>query len=192
MSTFKDQLFQEYATKGLDRLRSELRNKYKPKKENRFDYKNITYEIGAIKTSREGLGFEISSKIPLELLSSNISKKKYFNYVKDIMFKKDKTPLTVNMENIVTTLSENEKKERDYVKLTYVYSEDELYNSDEIIKNVERLKKKPADIPAISGVTTIFGKLVLVSIEETIYKNAKENINSFIDANEEARKKYCS
>lgn len=190
MATLKEHLFQEYASKGLDKLRSELCNKYKPKKDNRFDYKGITYEISPAMVSKEGIEFEISSKIPQEQFSANVSKEKYFKSVKNIMLKKGNPPYTIDMENITTSLSQNEKKRRDYVKLKYIYSEDELYDIAEIGKRADKFKKNPADIPLVSGVATIFGKLVLLSIEDTIYKSAKENMLLFIDANEEIRKKY--
>ncbi len=190
MPTLKDHLFQEYASKGLNRLRIELCNKYKPKKENRFDCNGITYEISSVRVKKDGIEFEISSKIPLELLSRRTSKEKYFELVKGIMLKKDKQPSAIDMDNIVTSLGKNEKKERDYVRLTYSYSENELYDSAEIAKKVEKFKKNPEDIPVMTGVTTVFGRLVLLSIEDSIHKKAKENVQSFIDANEDVMKKH--
>jgi hypothetical protein len=192
MPTLKEHLFQEYASKSLNRLRSELCNKYKPKKENRFDCNGITYEISPARVTKDGIEFEISSKIPLEQLSRRASKGKYFESVKGIMLKKEKQPSAIDMDNIVTSLSQNEKKERDYVRLTYSYSENELYDSAEIGKKVEKLKKNPDSIPVIAGVTTIFGRLVLLSIEESLYKKAKENILSFINANDEIMEKQSS
>jgi hypothetical protein len=192
MPTLKEHLFQEYASKSLERLRSEFRNKYKPKKDDRFDCKGITYEIGPVRVTRQGMEFEISSKIPFEQLSNHPSKEKYFRSVKDLMLKKEKPPSSIDMENIVTSLSQNEKKERDYVKLTYNYSEDELYNSEEIIKKVDKFKKNPEGIPVIHGVTTTFGKLVLLSIEDAVYKKLRENVLSFIDANEDVKKRFAN
>lgn len=190
MPTLKEHLFQEYASKGLNKLRSDLCNKYKPKKENRFDCNGITYEIGTGRVTRDGIEFEISSKIPFERLSHRASKERYFESVKSIMLKKEKQPSAVDMDNIVTSLGRDEKKERDYVRLTYSYSENELYDSAEIAKKVEKLKKNPDGIPVIAGVTTVFGRLVLLSIEESIYKKAKENIMSLINANDEVLEKH--
>jgi len=190
MPTLKEHLFQETISRSLNRLRSEFRDKYKPKKDNRFESHGITYEIGSPLVTREGVVFEISSKIPLDILSSRATKEKYFKAIKDIISKKGKAPLSVDMENIVTSLSLSEKKERDYVKAKYIYSENELYDNSEITKKVDKFKKNPENIPVIPGVTTLFGRLVLQSVEEQIYKKAKENIISFINANEEIRKKY--
>ncbi|MBI5748791.1 MAG: hypothetical protein HZA00_06645 [Nitrospinae bacterium] len=190
MPTLKEHLFQESVSKSLNRLRSEFRDKYKPKKDGRFECHGITYEISSPLVTRDGMEFEISSKIPVELLSARATKEKYFKAIKDIISKKDKAPSSVDMENIVTSLSLSEKKERDYVKAKYIYSENELYDSNEITKKVDKFKKNPEDIPVIPGVTTLFGRLVLQSIEEQIYKKARENILSFINANEEIRKKY--
>ena len=190
MPTLKEHLFQESVSKSLNRLRSEFRDKYKPKKDGRFECHGITYEISSPLVTRDGIEFEISSKIPVELLSARAKKEKYFKAIKDIISKKDKAPSSVDMENIVTSLSLSEKKERDYVKAKYIYPENELYDNNEITKKVDKFKKNPEDIPVIPGVTTLFGRLVLQSIEEQIYKKARENILSFINANEDIRKKY--
>ncbi len=190
MPTLKEHLFQESASKSLNRLRSEFRDKYKPKKEGRFECRGITYEISSPLVTRDGVEFEISSKIPIEQLSSRVTREKYFKSIKDVISKEEKSPSSIDMENIVTNLSLSEKKERDYVKVKYIYSESELYNVDEITKKLDKVKKNPDDIPLIPGVTTLFGRLVILSIEETMYKKARENIISFISANDEIRKKY--
>ena len=51
MGSLKDQLFQQYAAAGLNRLLAAYRKQYLPKKGDRFNYNGITYEIGPPKVS---------------------------------------------------------------------------------------------------------------------------------------------
>ena len=45
------------------------------------------------------------------------------------------------MENIVRETRDQERKERDYVKLTYQYEENELYDDQDILKDIEEITK---------------------------------------------------
>ncbi|HUU50487.1 MAG TPA: hypothetical protein VMW81_05985 [Nitrospinota bacterium] len=191
MTNLKQQMYKEFAQEGINQLIEEYKRKYKPKKEDRFNYNGITYEIGPIKIT-DGIEFEISSKIPQEELSKKATLTTYFREVKKIISNAEKKPYSIDKENIIREISEDEKKERDYVKLRYVYLDNELYNNEEILKRSEEIIKNPQKhkIPEIYGINTLAGKLVVLSIRDAIYKKAKENMNDLISANEQVRKKF--
>lgn len=191
MSNLKQQMYKEFAQESINQLIDEYKKKYKPKKEDRFNCNGITYEIGPIKTT-DGIEFEISSKIPQEELLKKATLTAYFNAVKKIISKAEKKPYSIDKENIVREISEDEKKERDYVKLRYVYMDNELYNNEEILKRSKEIIKNPAKhkIPKILGINTLAGKLVVLSIRNTIYKKARENMDGLISTNEQVRKKF--
>lgn len=191
MASLKGQLFQQYANEGLRTLINECQVKYEPKKEERFNYKGITYEIGSAQATEKGVEFEISSKIPQDELSSKVTLQVYFQAIKDILVKMNIKPKAIDMENITRELGGNERKERDYVKLKYSYRESDLYNEKELMKKVEQLSSKndAGEIPNIPGVTTIMGKMILIAVRESIYAKASENMQDLIDANETVRRK---
>ena len=189
---YREQLFLQFTTVGLDKLTSEMQAKYQPKKGNRFNLSKITYEIGSPKIYNKGIEFEVSSKIPQDELQGQKKMEKYFNKIKSFIMKGKKKPDSIDMENIVWDLDKETEKNRDYVKLSYRYSWDELYNDKKILEESEALKNTPSSkgIPHIPGVVTISGKLVLISIRDSIYENAKAIIQDFIDANSKVRKEF--
>lgn len=189
MSNLKQHLYKEFAQEGINQLIAEYKKKYKPKKEDRFNYNGITYEIGPV-SIEEGIEFEISSKIPQDELPAKLTLSSYFNAVKKIMTRKGKKPFSIDKENIIREISEDEKKERDYVKLRYVYKDEELYNSEEILQKSIEITKNPKEhqIPEIHGINTLAGKLVVLAVQEAIYKKAKENMDDLVNANEEVKK----
>ena len=47
------------------------------------------------------------------------------------------------MENIVREISEEETKERDYVKLRYCLAEKTLYDDDMVLSELKRVQEQP-------------------------------------------------
>ena len=94
------------------------------------------------------------------------------------------------MENIVRNTLEESKKERDYVKVTYGYKETDLYNEKEIAKQIKNLEQKQIEekLPDVPGITTVGGRLVLMTFRQNLRDTASENIQRLIDANNEVRK----
>ncbi len=191
MSSLKSQLFQQYANEGLKALIHEFQQKYEPKKEERFNYNGITYEIGNAQTTEDGVEFEISSKIPQDELSSKVTLQDYFRSIKGILVKVSAAPNAIDMENITRELGGDERKERDYVKLKYSYTDTDLYDESELLKKVEEISSKgdTSKIPKVSGATTLIGKMILSAVKESIYSKAMDNMQSLIDANESVRGK---
>ena len=194
MPSLKENLFIQFAQQGLAALTEEFRSRYQSKKGDRFNVHGITYEIGSPTMSNGHIGFEISSKIPQDELTKAMPLSKYFEAVKSEVKKAPKKPKSIDMENIIRETREEERKERDYVKLTYSYSEDELYSQGEIGKAIEALAKKPGsrEVPVIPGVPTLAGRLVLLTVQEKIQELARQNVETLIRANEEVRKRLRS
>ncbi|MBF0293086.1 MAG: hypothetical protein HQK86_13120 [Nitrospinae bacterium] len=190
MGEVKNQLFLQHISKSLEEVRSEFRKKHTPKKDNRFLIKGITYEIGACKIDPDGYLFEISSKIPQEVLPKKMVIDKYFKEVVKLINKTSKKPLDCKMENIIRS-SEEEIKERDYVKLIYRYKENELYTLEEVEKSLRKHIAKGIPIPDAPGVATPMGKMVLHLLEESVKDNIRQNINDLIDANETIKKEIA-
>ena len=107
--------------------------------------------------------FEISSKIPGEELPESYDHSKYFKQIEK-RSGSVKKPVSAAMENIVRETRDQERKERDYVKLTYQYEENELYDDQDILKDIKEITKgssgKEAP-PKVPGVTTLAGRLIL-------------------------------
>lgn len=186
----REQLFLQFAGKGLNQVLNELIKQYQPKKGHRFNAYDTTYEIGLPTINEKGIIFEISSKIPQDKLSNKSGLKVYFNAVKKIMGKEKIKPISIEMENIVHSSNKMEKS-RDYVKLTYLCSFKTLYNEKEIEKEILSLSKNKDSlkkIPRIAGIVTIGGRLVLLSIKDNVYKNCKMHIQSLIKANREVKR----
>ncbi len=137
MSILQEQLFVQTATESLHRLTKDLQGKYEPKKGDRFNIKGITYEIGPPKFRDNKVQFEISSKIPGEELPANYDEANYFKKIDKICTGAKKKPASSDMENIIRETRDQEKKERDYVKLTYEYASEELFDEKEIQAEVE-------------------------------------------------------
>lgn len=189
MGEVKNQLFLQHIDKSLEEVRTEFRKKHTPKKDNRFLIKGITYEIGPCHIDADGYLFEISSKIPQEVLPRKVGIDKYFREVVKIITRKPKKPVDWKMENIVRS-SEEELKERDYVKLTYRYKENELYTLDEVEKRLKKYIAKGIPIPDAPGVATPIGKMVLHVIEESIKTLIRQNLLDLFEANETIKKRF--
>lgn len=165
--------------------------KYTPKKENRFFVNRITYELGVGHLTREGVVFEISSKIPGELLPNARFDARYFKEVRGIMMKAFKNPQDVRMENIIRSLNINELKERDYVKCIYLFKNEELYTEADIEKIIHAVNAGRMVLPNILGISTLGGKAVIFRVQESIHSAASRLVAAFIKANDAAIKKFA-
>ena len=190
MSTLKDQLFLEFAAEALSDLTDEYRDKFTSKRGDRFNVQGLTYEVGALALKNNLIQFEVSSKIPGDELSETMTEAKYFKAVSALVKKGKHKPLSIDMENIVRNTLEESKKERDYVKVTYGYKETDLYNEKEIAKQIKNLEQKQIEekLPDVPGITTVGGRLVLMTFRQNLRDTASENIQRLIDANNEVRK----
>jgi len=131
MGELKDKFFLQYISAGLEKVRDGFREEHTPKKGNRFLIKGLTYEIGTCRKDGAQYVFEISSKIPQEVLPKNVKIEKYFSSVIKLMNKCAKKPSESKMENIIHNTADEELKERDYVKLIYSYDENELCTNED-------------------------------------------------------------
>jgi hypothetical protein len=149
----------------------------------------ITYEIGPATMSREGIEFEVSSKIPQDELPSKADMVRYFEAVKALMTQAGKVPSSIDMENIIREISEEETKERDYVKLRYCLAENTLYDDNMVNTELKRLQEQPAAVklPEIPGVNTVAGRVVLSLLKRNVQRHAKAIMDELIKANEETR-----
>jgi hypothetical protein len=189
MANFKHQFFLQFASIGLTELIADYRNRYEPKKGDRFNVDGITYEIGPAKITQEGIEFEVSSKIPQDELPSKADMMKYFEAVRALMQRSGRVPLSIDMENIIREISEEETKERDYVKLRYCLAEHTLYNDGMVNDELKRLQEQPetARLPDIPGVNTVAGRVVLNLLKHNVQRQAKIIMDELIQANEETR-----
>jgi len=194
MANFKQQFFLQFASLGLTELIAEYRNRYEPKKGDRFNVEGITYEIGPAKIADEGIEFEVSSKIPQDELPSKADMMQYFEAVRALMQRSGRVPLSIDMENIIREISEEETKERDYVKLRYCLAEHTLYNDTMVNAELKRLQEQPeaARLPDIPGVNTVAGRLVLNLLKQNVQRQAKAIMDELIQANEETRQQVRS
>lgn len=191
MSSLQAQLFVRTASVSLNRLTKDMQKRYEPKKGDRFNVKGITYEIGPPKfvDAEKAIRFEISSKIPGEELPESCDHANYFEQIEK-RNESSKKPVSADMENIVRETRDQERKERDYVKLTYQYADRELYEEEAILRDVgeiargERAQRMPPPVP---GVTTLAGRLILERVETSLYEAARANVESLIDANQKVR-----
>lgn len=191
MHSLKQQMFQQFAGEGLRTLIQEYKTIYEPKKEDRFNYKGITYEIGPARIVEDAIEYEISSKIPQDELPEKTGISKYFQEVKRIVSKAKKRPHSIDMENIVRELGANEVKERDYVKLKYRYGLEELYEEEEVLREAEELAQDPTkgETPVVPGLATVAGRLILSHVRQTVVEGTRTNVQLLIDANETVRTK---
>jgi hypothetical protein len=189
MANFKQQFFLQFASLGLTELIADYRNRYEPKKGDRFNVEGITYEIGPAKITPEGVEFEVSSKIPQDELPGKADMMKYFEAVRALMQHSGKVPLSIDMENIIREISEEETKERDYVKLRYCLVEHTLYNDAMVNAELKRLQEQPeaVTLPDIPGVNTVAGRMVLNLLKHNVQRQAKTIMDELIQANEETR-----
>ncbi|MBI2876666.1 MAG: hypothetical protein HYY20_07275 [Candidatus Tectomicrobia bacterium] len=194
MGSLKDQLFQQYAAAGLNRLLAAYRKQYLPKKGDRFNHNGITYEIGPPKVSNGTIEFEVSSKIPQGELLPGVSLNDYFDAVRDRIGRETpKAPDSIDMANIVRDKREDRNGERGYVRLKYSYREDELYTEQDLQEELRRIQEGQGryQLPPIPEVTTLAGRLVLVFIQDHIYQGARDSMEVLIEANEAVRQALC-
>jgi hypothetical protein len=189
MANFKQQFFLQFASLGLTELISEYRTRYEPKKGDRFNVEGITYEIGPATITPAGVEFEVSSKIPQEELPSKADMMRYFEAVKSVMLRAGSAPSSIDMENIVREINEDETKERDYVKLRYCIAEHTLFDDQLVNEELRRLQENPAadQPPSITGVYTLAGRVVLSLLKRNMQQQAKIIMDNLIKANEETR-----
>lgn len=192
MATFRQQLFHEYAARGILASIEAFQAKYQPKKESRFNVDGITYEIGPARLSTEGIEFEISSKIPQDELDCRDDFESYFTAIKDVLKEDAKQPVEIDMDNIVHEIGGEETKERDYVRLRYCYELDAMYTNEAIASEIARLKQNPAVRPApdIPNVNTIAGRVVLLCVEDFMHAEATLRMERLIAANQQVRQSF--
>ncbi|ETX01164.1 MAG: hypothetical protein ETSY2_37730 [Candidatus Entotheonella gemina] len=170
-----------------------FKSKYQPKKENRFNFDEITYETSPAKLSEGCLEFEISSKIPQDELLDRNDFESYFGAIKDVISPDEKQPIASDMENIVhEVVGEEEVKERDYVRLRYRYSFDEVCSNDLIAEEIAKYQQDPSlrELPEIANVNTLAGKLVLLLIEDFFQNEATARMDRLIEANQHVRQSF--
>jgi hypothetical protein len=189
MANFKQQFFLQFASLGLSDLITDYRKRYEPKKGDRFNVEGITYEIGPAKFTAAGIEFEVSSKIPQDELPSKADMIRYFETVKNWMQRSGKVPLSIDMENIIREISEEETKERDYVKLRYCLAEHSLYTDTMVNSELKRLQEQAGEVTLaeIPGVNTVAGRVVLDLLKRNVQQQAKAIMDELIKANEEIR-----
>lgn len=186
MPTLKEQYFQKFASRGLARLTEEYQKKYQPKKGDRFFYNEVTYEISSANVANGEIEFEISSKIPQDLLAKKMTLEEYFEAVKEAMLGKAEKPVSIDMENIIREVRADETKERDYVKLLYRYPADKMIDERKVISQVEEIRqsKSSLQVPEIPGISTLAGKLVLLAVEQEIQEKARAHLENLLKAND--------
>lgn len=190
MGSLQEQLFVQAASRSLNHLAKELQKKFEPKKGDRFSVSGITYEIGPPKYVDNCIRFEISSKIPAEEFPEGYSHSEFFGRIEEVCKNTEgKKPASSDMENIVRETREQERKERDYVKLTYTYGKDELYNENDIFREVEEFAKMPGQEPPprVPGANTIAARFILNRIERALFEAAEKNVQDLIRANDTVR-----
>ena len=119
---------------------------------------------------------------------------KYFETVRALMQRSGKVPLSIDMENIIREINEEETKERDYVKLRYCLPEQTLYNDTMLNAELKRLQEQPEAVvlPDIPGVNTVAGRMVLNLLKQNVQHQAKAIMDELIQANEETRQQVRS
>jgi len=192
MATLKQILFRKYAEKGLNIVVEEMKKKYDEKKGRRFNYDNITYEVGRGGVVDENMQFEISSKIPQDELKGNKDMKGYFTEIKKLASRFKNKPFSIEMESIVLGTKKTAEKERDYVKLLYSYPLNDLYSDKEISEKIEEMSQqtkgnRPTS-EARDGLTQQ-GNLALQLVQESTQSFARQSIEDLISANKQARTK---
>jgi len=189
MANFRQQLFHEYASRGITTSIEAFKAKYQPKKESRFNVDGITYEIGPARLSEDSIEFEISSKMPQDELASRDDFESYFAAIKDMLKEDTKQPVEIDMDNIVQEIGGEETKERDYVRLRYRYLLNEMYSNESLAAEITRLQKDPTarQVPDIPNVNTLAGRVVLLCIEDFMREEAAVRMERLITANQEVR-----
>jgi hypothetical protein len=194
MSTFRQQLFHQFASNGLTASIEAFKTEYQPKKENRFHLDGITYEIGPARIDGETIEFEISSKIPQDELADREDFASYFTAIKSFLADDPKHPEEIGMDSIVHQEQGGEEtKERDYVRLRYRYAFDELYSDDAVATEIARVQKDPKarPIPEIANVNTLAGRVVLLCVEDFMRAEATTRMQRLIEANQDVRQTFA-
>jgi hypothetical protein len=192
MPNFREQLFLQFACQGIAGSIDTFQSKYQLKKENRFNFDEITYETSQVKLHEGSLEFEISSKIPQDELLDRNGFESYFSAIKDAIGRDEKQPIATDMENIVHEVGGEELKERDYVRLRYRYSFDEVCSNDVIATELAKYQRDPSlrKLPEIANVNTLAGKLVLLLIEDFFQNEATTRMDRLIEANQQVRQSF--
>lgn len=192
MSNFRQQLFQEFAARGIAASVETFKTNYQPKKESRFNVDGITYEIGPARLHEESIEFEISSKIPQDELTNRSEFESYFSAIKQVLDGEDKHPEEIDMDNIVHDVGGEEMKERDYVRLLYRYRFDELYSDERVAQEATKFKTDASarELPEIPNVNTLAGRVLLLCVEDTVRQEAAMRMQRLIEANEKVRKTF--
>lgn len=192
MPNFREQLFLQFACQGIAESITNFKSQYQPKKENRFNYDEITYETSPAKLSDGSLEFEISSKIPQDELLDRNDFESYFSAIKDVISPDNKQPIATDMENIIHEVGGEEVKERDYVRLRYRYSFDEVCSNDMIAEEIAKYQQDPSsrELPEIANVNTLAGKLVLLLIKDFFQNEATTRMDRLIEANKHVRQSF--
>jgi hypothetical protein len=192
MPSFRQQLFQEFASRGIAASIEAFKTKYQPKKESRFNVDGITYEIGPARLHEESIEFEISSKIPQDELAERSDFESYFSAIKDMLTHDAKRPEEIGMDNIVQDVGGEEVKERDYVRLLYRYRFEEMYSNDTVAAEVAKLQKDPSarDLPEIPNVNTLAGRVLLLCVEDFMRQEATDRMQRLIEANQKVRQTF--
>jgi hypothetical protein len=193
MANFRQQLFLEFASKGLGTSVEVFKEKYQPKKENRFNVEGITYEIGSPRLRENCIEFEISSKVPQDELTDRNDFDEYFAAIKEVLAVDAKQPEEIDMDNIVQDLGGEETKERDYVRLVYRYQFDEMYTNEDIAAAIERYQQHLEDreLPEVPNVNTTAGRVLLLCVEDFMQQQSAERMERLIEANQEVRQKLA-
>ncbi|MDC0206946.1 hypothetical protein OAL04_06900 [Nitrospinae bacterium] len=189
MPTLKGLLFNQYAAEGLSLLVEELQSKYTAKKGRRFNHNNVTYEISRSSLNQGAIEYEISSKIPEDEIKNPKEMQAYFQQIKKILSKGKLKPESVEMENIVWDSKKETEKKRDYVKLLYKFSLDDLFDDQVVAENHKNITAGQADpkVPQSSSAFTIAGNVVLATVRDTIQNIGRDNVNSLIEANKDVK-----
>ena len=189
MPTLKGLLINQYAAEGLSLLVEELQSKYTAKKGRRFNHNNVTYEISRSSLNQGAIEYEISSKIPEDEIKNPKEMQAYFQQIKKILSKGKLKPESVEMENIVWDSKKETEKKRDYVKLLYKFSLDELFDDQVVAENHKNIMAGQADpkVPQSSSAFTMAGNVVLATVRDTIQNIGRDNVNSLIEANKDVK-----
>ena len=189
MPTLKGLLFNQYAAEGLSLLVEELQSKYTAKKGRRFNHNNVTYEISRSSLNQGAIEYEISSKIPEDEIKNPKEMQAYFQQIKKILSKGKLKPESVEMENIVWDSKKETEKKRDYVKLLYKFSLDDLFDDQVVSENHKNIMAGQADpkVPQSSRAFTMAGNVVLATVRDTIQNIGRDNVNSLIEANKDVK-----
>ena len=189
MPTLKGLLFNQYAAEGLSLLVEELQSKYTAKKGRRFNHNNVTYEISRSSLNQGAIEYEISSKIPEDEIKNPKEMQAYFQQIKKILSKGKLKPDSVEMENIVWDSKKETEKKRDYVKLLYKFSLDDLFDDQVVSENHKNIMAGQADpkVPQSSSAFTMAGNVVLATVRDTIQNIGRDNVNSLIEANKDVK-----